>query len=427
MGMLSETIEFARSLNLENKISPRKNADIIWFYIFFPCLLAYFVLLTNFINSKPSTGVIESLHESFDKLINPKGHIEIITTGLHWTEGPLWVEDEAASTSFLMFSDTKSNQIFKWEDGKGLFTVGKTIYVENSGCKTNSSYCDLMSESGSNGLLKRDSISLDLIACQHGERAISLIADNGLRIPLATHYGVFRLNSPNDLVFSPEGHLYFTDPAFGLIDKNGVLLDKQLPYNGVYMLRAEHILEAIETRQASPHVVLLDSTMTWPNGLAFSPDYSKLYVSDSDSSHPHWKVFDVADDGSLRTPGKVFFDATALYAEECERERRRRPLEEKEEENSGLISVNPVINPRCSDRVGVPDGLKVDINGNVFASGPGGVLVLSARGELLGRLRMDRPVSNVAFGGDGRLYLTGGETVARVWVKTKPTRIISRK
>jgi gluconolactonase len=420
MGLVAETFEFIGSLNLESKFSPRKNADIIWFYLFFPCLLAYFVLLTNFINSKPSVGHIEPLHESFSKLIDIKGNIEIITTGLHWTEGPLWVEDEAASTSFLMFSDTTSNRIFKWEDGKGLFTVGKTIYIENSGCRTNSSLCETMREPGSNGLLKRDATSLDLIVCQHGERAISLITDNGLRVPLATHYKGRRLNAPNDVIFSPEGHLYFTDPDFGLISKEGTLTDKQLPFSGVYMLRAEHLKEAIETGKASDHVILLDKTLRWPNGLAFSPDYSKLYVSDSDAQHPHWKVFDVADDGSLLS-GRVFADASALYAEECNAQLGS-PVTDTE-----VSAVNSILNNKCSERVGMPDGLKVDIHGNVFATGPGGVLIFSAKAELLGRLRLDQPVSNVAFGGDGRLYLTCGDMIARVWVKTKPTRIVSRK
>merc|ERR1719201_1598324 len=116
-------MDFVRSLNLEEKLSPRKNADIIWFYIFFPCVVAYFIILTGFINAKPSIGIIEGYDPSFAALIYPGNEMEIIATDLKWAEGPLWVQDEAASLSYLMFSDTITNRIYKWEDGKGMFTV----------------------------------------------------------------------------------------------------------------------------------------------------------------------------------------------------------------------------------------------------------------------------------------------------------------
>lgn len=401
-------MDFVRSLNLEEKLSPRKNADIIWFYIFLPCVVAYFVILTGFINSKPFIGSIEVLDPSFVALIYPGREMEIIAADLQWAEGPLWIQDDAASLSYLMFSDTIANRIYKWEDGKGMFTVGKTIYVENSGCKNDLAYCAKMYEPGSNGLLRRDaaSSSLDLLACQHGERAITLMRDNGTRSAIATHFNGSRLHSPNDLVVSPEGHLYFTDPRYGLYDRNGQIQGQELAHSGVYMIRSEYLQIAMQSGQPTDQVWLMDGTLGWPNGIAFSPDFSKLYVSNSDRTAPIWKVYDVADTGLLKS-GRVFFDASELY-KQC---------------TQGDANQS---SDAC-DSLGAPDGMKVDIHGNLFASGPGGVLVISPAGKLIGRFRLDRPASNVAFGADGRLYITAKDIIARVWMKTKPNRIVSTK
>lgn len=400
-------MDFIRSLNLEEKLSPRRNADIIWFYIFFPCVVAYFVILTNFINSKPTIGTIEIYDPAFSGLLYAGKEMEIITTGLDWAEGPLWVQDEAASLSYLMFSDTIRNRIYKWEEGKGMFTVGKTIYVEKSGCRTDPAYCDAMYEPGSNALLRKDVSSLDLIVCQHGERAVTLLRENGTRSGIATHYNGSRLNSPNDLVMSPEGHLYFTDPKYGLYDKARTLRGVELEHSGLYMIRSEYLQISLQSGEPTDQVWLMDGSLNQPNGLAFSPDFSKLYVSNSDSTHPFWKVYDVSDAGLLKN-GRVFYDASALYEKEC-----------------GGTGADAAMQRIC-ENYGAPDGLKVDIHGNLFATGPGGVLVISPEGKLLGRFRLDRPASNVAFGADGRLYITAQDLVARVWVKTKPNRVISK-
>jgi gluconolactonase len=399
-------MDFIRSLNLEEKLSPRRNADIIWFYIFFPCVVAYFVILTGFINSKPTIGTIEAYDPAFSALIYPGKEMEIIATGLGWSEGPLWVQDDAASLSYLMFSDTMDNRIYKWEDGKGMFTVGKTIYVERSGCRANSTYCDGLLEPGSNALARRDTSTLDLLVCQHGERAVSLLRENGTRSAIATHYNGSKLNSPNDLVLSPEGHLYFTDPKYGLHDKTRTPQGAQLAHNGLYMIRAEYVQLAMLTGEPTDQVWLMDGTLPSPNGLAFSPDFSKLYVSNSERTRPIWKVYDVTDAGILKN-GRVFYDASELYKAECG-------------ENSAGSGTT------C-ESYGNPDGLKVDIYGNLFVTGPGGVLVISPEGKLIGRFRLDRPASNLAFGADGRLYITAGDIVVRVWVKTKPNRVVVTK
>jgi gluconolactonase len=250
----------------------------------------------------------------------------------------------------FLYSDTKLNKIFKWNEGEG-----RTLYTDKSGCNINKEYCDMMSEPGSNGLLKINSALIptaepkiiNLLVCQHGERAISLIRENGSRTLMATHYKGRRFNSPNDLIWSPEGNLYSTDPGYGLTAKNGSQIGREMKFNGVYMIR----------KVATENVILLDSNMSMPNGLAFAPDYSILYVSNSDSKDKYWKVSDVSPNTGALSNGCIFFDANELY--EIEKEKV-------------IIKEN----------YGYPDDLKVNINGNIFASGPGGVLVFSPPAEL---------------------------------------------
>ncbi|RYH32319.1 SMP-30/gluconolactonase/LRE family protein [archaeon] len=403
MSLLQEIFGFIRSLRLQDKLSPRSNPEIIWAYFFFPAFISYLVILTTFINEKPSIGRIVALDSSLGQLISPSSKIEVIASGLNWTEGPLWMYDD--NNPHLLFSDTILNNIYKWEEGKGMFTIGKTLHMLNSGCRDAFYNCELRREVGTNGLLRKDDSSLDLIAASHGERSLLLLRDNGTRSALVSHYKGKLLNSPNDLVWSPDGHLYFTDPHYGLFDHNGQLLDKQLEHNGVYMVKSDYLRLALQLGEPTAYVRLLEGKMTLPNGLAFSPDYSKMYVANSDPTDPYINVYNVADDGSLQG-GRVFFNASSLYKAACQ-----------EAQQTFLT---------CEGNVGVPDGLKVDIDGNVYTTGPGGVLILSPEGKHLGTLKLDRPASNLAFGGDGRLYITAMDLVLRVKVKAKPARIIRK-
>ena len=402
-------LDFVRSLNLEEKLSPVKNKEIVWFYVFLPSLICYFMILTNYINSKPIIGSIENYDSSFTNLVYPSKNIEIIANNLVNTDGLLWVQDDAASLSYLMFSDTVLNRIYKWEEGKGMFTVGKTIYVENSGCKSNLTYCSSLNEPGSNGLLRKDSLSLDLLTCQHGERAISLLRENGTRSFIATHFNHSLLNSPNDMIRSPDGHLYFTDPTDGLVDKQSLgIYNQEQSHSGVYMIRSEYLSISIQTGIPTEQVWLMDSTLDSPDGLAFSPDFSKLYVSNANHLNPIWKVYDVTDTGILKN-GRVFYNASKLYSEECQNNNKHQEI-------------------YCSNiHIGSPKGMKVDIHGNLFATGPGGVLVISPDSKLIGRFRFNQTVSNIAFGADGRLYFSIKDIIARIWIKTKPNRLVFSK
>lgn len=407
-------LDLLRELRLKDKLLPSRNPEGSWCCIFLPALIGYFMLLTKLLNTKPAIGSFEIIQPSFQKLLySDVKSMELIASGMKWTEGPLYINDENAGIKYLLYSDTRENRIYRWEEGKGFFTVGKTLYMLNSGCR-NSAFCNTMYEPGSNGLLRLATspgatkaaaslpTSIDLLVCQHGERAISFIRENGTRAYLVTHDKKGRrFNSPNDLIWSPDGNLYFTDPPYGLynLNKDDELVEQEIPYSGVYMIRAADIWSSLESGIPTPKVTLLDNKLSRPNGIGFSPDFSKLYVANSDENNPIWKVYDINDDGTVKNE-RIFFNATDIMIQDKEKNR--------------------------FSYVGVPDGLKVDIEGNVFASGPGGILVISPKGELIGRIIMDRPVSNLAFGADSRLYITATDVVVRFLIKTKPIRVITK-
>jgi gluconolactonase len=299
-------------------------------------------------------GSIERLHPRFDALIPPGTAIEKVAEGFAWAEGPLW----DAATRSLLFSDVPRNGIFRWTPGGGV-----TLAIEASGYSGQAEFTGR--EPGSNGL------AFDaggrLVLCQHGNRRIARREPDGRYTVLADRYQGKRLNSPNDLVFRSNGDLYFTDPPYGL---PGIFDDpgKELPFQGVFRLTPDGTLTALVT------------DLRAPNGIALSPDERTLYVSNSQSTRPIWMAYDVRDDGTLGG-GRQFADAVAFV--------------------------------RPGD--GVPDGLKVDLKGHVFATGPGGIHVFAPDGTRLGRIETGVPTANLNWGEDGSvLYVTANQWILRI-------------
>lgn len=225
-------------------------------------------------------------------------------------------------------------------------------------------------EPGSNGL------ALDrqgrLVVAQHGERRIARY-ENGEWVTIADRFEGKRLNTPNDLAVRRNGDVYFTDPPYGLHGLDASPL-KELAFHGVYRVTLDG------------EVTLLAKTIRYPNGIAFSPDEKVLYVSSTEHQNPHIRAFDLEPDGTLANE-RVFFDG--------------RPLSSKEAPGS------------C-------DGLKVDRDGNVWTSGPGGILVINPQGKMIGRINTGVPTSNCAWGDDGgTLYITANKRLLRVKTLTK--------
>lgn len=308
-----------------------------------------------------SAAKIVRLDPAFDKLVPANARVEKLVDGHKWTEGPVWNRKER----YLLFSDIPNNAIIKWQEGKG-----ESLYMQPAGYTGKEPFTGY--EPGTNGLTY-DSEGR-LVACEHGDRRVSrLEADGKTKTTLADKYNGKRLNSPNDLVYKSNGDLYFTDPPYGL-PKQMDDPARELDFCGVYRLSKDGKL------------TLLTKEITRPNGIALSPDEKKLYVASSDPNKAIWMVYDAQPDGTIAN-GKVFFDATAWA-------REKRP--------------------------GLPDGMKVDKDGNLFATGPGGVLVFSPEGKHLGTFDTGVPTSNVAWGDDGStLYITANTALLRVKLNTK--------
>lgn len=304
----------------------------------------------------PSPTIVR-LDPRLDKLAPRDAVIEKIADGFEWVEGPVWDRRERR----LLFSDVPRNSIFEWREGKGA-----SPFLTPTGYTGSQPFAGR--EPGSNGLAF--DAAGRLVFAAHGDRRIARLEADGKATTLAGRYQGKRINSPNDLVFKSNGDLYFTDPPFGL---PGTFDDpqKELPFQGVYRLSRDGKL------------VLLTRELKAPNGIGFSPDEKTLYVADS--LGPRWWAFEVRADGTLGK-GRVL-------------------LEGAEFKKNGP---------------GVPDGLKVDGQGNIFGAGPGGIYVIAPDGTLLGRFHFGVATGNCAWGEDGStLFITSNHAVYRVRLTTK--------
>lgn len=298
---------------------------------------------------------IVRLDPALDKLLAPDAKVEKLASGFEWSEGPVWNK----KNGYLLFSDIPNNRIVKWD--------GKTTsdYIKPSGYTGQTPFTGR--EPGTNGLTY--DAQGRLVACAHGDRMVLRFEEDGKkRVPLVQKYEDKRLNSPNDLVYKSNGDLYFTDPPYGL-PKGADDPAREMDYCGVYRFSKDGKL------------TLLTKEITRPNGIAFSPDEKTLYVASSDPDKAIWMSYPVKADGTI-DKGKVFFDATAWAKEK---------------------------------RPGLPDGMKVDKSGNLWATGPGGVHIFTPEGKHLGTIDTGVPTANVAFGDDGStLYITANHELLRV-------------
>lgn len=307
------------------------------------------------------TDDIQVLDSAVTDLIDPEATLTELGSGYAWSEGPVWVEEH----QFLLFSDIPNNVIYRWAQGEGV-----TRYLKPAGYTGEE---PRGGELGSNGLY----ISSEgkLLLCQHGDRRIARMEaplDNPASefTSVATAYNGERFNSPNDLVQHSNGNIYFTDPPYGL-EQQADDPSRKLDFQGVYLITAEE------------EVILLTDELSRPNGIELSPDEKTLYVSNSSSENPVWMAYDVTDDGTI-TNGRVFHDAGEFTGKEP----------------------------------GSQDGMDIDTDGNIYATGPGGIWIFSPEGTVLGKIKTNKPTSNCTIGQNGSmLFITADDQLLSIPLK----------
>ncbi len=313
-----------------------------------------FLLFSINTNSQQNyVGSLEILSDEFKNYISTDSRIEILAEGFNWSEGPVWSEKINA----LLFSDIPNNIIYKWSEANDLEIflndIGYSGIVPNS------------KKGGTNGLTI-DSKG-NLIICMHGDRRISKIEnwDSKNVVPLITTYENKIFNSPNDLIFNSKDELFFTDPPYGLSGDNDNL--KELDFNGVYKYKS------------NGEIKLLIRDLSRPNGISLSNNEEILYVANSDKKNPVIMKYELTDEG-VESP-KVFFDGKDLVKKE----------------------------------IGLFDGLKVHPSGLVFATGPGGVLLIKEDGTHIGTIKTELRSANCSFDDDFKyLYMTSHKYLTRI-------------
>ena len=299
-------------------------------------------------------GSIERLSSEMDEFISKDSKIEIIAKGFNWSEGPVW----SKKLNALLFSDVPNNVIYKWDKKNGLSTFINDIGY--SGIAPNSK------KAGTNGLtIDQEG---NLIICMHGDRRIVKLTDwnSNEFLPVATSFNNKLFNSPNDLVYNNKKELFFTDPPYGLRNGDNDKL-KELQFNGVFRLSNDGELK------------VLIKNLSRPNGIAISIDEKTLYVANSDSKNPVIMKYKITDEG-VENP-EVFFDGSVLSKKD----------------------------------IGLFDGLKVHPSGTIFATGPGGVLLINKEGNHIGTIRTKVRSANCAFDDKFEyLYMTSHQYLTRI-------------
>jgi gluconolactonase len=305
---------------------------------------------TNRTSPMPQAPSIYEIHdERFRQLIVGSAALEELYSDCRWAEGPVWFAD----LNCLIWSDIPNQRMLRWapEGGVSVFRSPSNFVNGNT----------------------RDRQGR-LVSCEHGGRRVTRTEIDGSITVLADRYQGKRLNSPNDVVVRSDNSVWFTDPTYGI----------KSDYEGY---RSEPEQETRNVYRVDPEAGTIEAVVTdfgQPNGLAFSPDETKLYVADSASSHDikaprHIRVFDVID-GRQLTNGRVF----------------------------------------CSLDNGLPDGFRVDVQGNIWTSAGDGVHCFSPEGMLLGKILVPQTVANVTFGGPrrNRLFITATKSLYSVFLAT---------
>lgn len=280
----------------------------------------------------------------FTAIVRPDAEVERLATGFDFTEGPVWHPLE----KHLIFSDMPGDHMRRWTPSEGITTFRKPCFMANGNAYDRQGR---------------------LVTCEHSSSRVTRTEPDGTITVLASHYGDKELNSPNDIVVRSDGTIFFSDPDFGRRERFGIPREKDLDFQGVYLIKPDGELK------------LLVDDFGQPNGLCFSLDEKRLWVNDT--PRRHIRVFDVVGDGFELAGGEIWAELGGVEGERT------------------------------------PDGMKIDTEGNLFCVGPGGVHVFDTEGERLGVILVPENVANFAWGEDDlkSLLITASSSLYRVRVE----------
>ncbi|WP_343314768.1 SMP-30/gluconolactonase/LRE family protein [Brucella sp. BE17] len=281
-------------------------------------------------------------------MIVPSADLDELYNDCRWAEGPVWFGD----LNCLLWSDIPNQRILRWVPDGGVSTFRQPSNFANGNTRDREGR---------------------LVSCEHGGRRVTRTELDGSITVLADSYQGKKLNAPNDVIVRSDGTVWFTDPTYGIMaDYEGYKADPEQPARNVYRLDPK-----------SGELIAVITDFEQPNGLAFSPDETRLFVADSAYSHDrtaprHIRVFDVVDDGKRLTGGEVF----------------------------------------CTIDNGLPDGFRLDTDGNLWSSAEDGVHCFSSRGDLLGKIKTPQTVANLTFGGPrrNRLFIAATKSLYAVYL-----------
>ena len=284
-------------------------------------------------------GTFEPRDGRFFQVLAPQAEPELLATGFQFVEGPAW----HPRGRFLVFSDILGDCLYRWSSDRGATVLRKPSQMANGNCYDRQGR---------------------LLTCEHATSRVTRTEPDGSIRVLASHYEGRELNSPNDVVVSHGGAIYFTDPNSGRGPRYGVARPQELPFQGVFRL------------EPGGRLTLLVDDFSKPNGLCFSPNEERLFVDDTDRGHI--RAFDVQANGAV-TGGDVWADVP-------------------------------------HEGVGVADGMKVDREGNLYCTGPGGIHLFDSTGGYLGMVRMPEQTANLAWGDEDlrSLYVTASTSLYRI-------------
>lgn len=290
-----------------------------------------------------ANGIYEIIDDRFNALFNSSAALDLIHTGCRWAEGPVWFKDG----NYLLWSDIPNNRMMRYIPDGGVSVFRADANYSNGNTRDRQGR---------------------LVTCEHGARRVTRTEIDGSITVLADSFEGKRLNSPNDVVVRSDGSIWFTDPTYGIqSDYEGHKATPEQATNNVYR---------IDPETGSIDAVVRDFVQ--PNGLAFSPDETKLYVADSGSPR-HIRVFDVVDGRTLAN-SRVF----------------------------------------CTVEPGVPDGFRFDVEGNLWTSAWDGVQCFAPDGTQIGKILVPERVANLTFGGPkaNRLYIAATSSIYAIYLTT---------